>query len=291
MVLVTLKETRLVHANANRMMSKSPAVGIAKLAALSFLTLLLLNSLGIVNKVPTAYATTSCSPNGGPNQGDHYWAVQNNTGGIEYGTLGIIEATSWNIYSINGSVSVWTDLEFYDPGHGHNWMQAGLVAGLHDGPPPQPYSSSRIPYTESHIYGDTWAVQNWWTSYPIPGSDNNAAEVYAASHNSDGSYTIEMFVNSTKYNMSFSTSRNAGMTDYRGYSEIGSESVYLSSNNCAEYDNTTNKVSVSTAVSISGSWSLWGSSNAQINSSPPYVISRTLNYEYDQYCSAPPNGC
>jgi hypothetical protein len=260
-----------------------------RLMVFAMLTLLLLNSLGILNRVPIAYALTTCTVNGGGGGSNHYWAEWKNTGGDEYGNMDIINATSWNTHSINGSVSTWANLQFTD--QGTDWIQAGLMAGYHDGTLPQSYSSSRIPYNEYHFYGASYPTMNWWTSYAIPGSDNNAAVVYTASHNSDGTYTVEMFVNSTYWNVSFSTGVNAGMMDYKGTPQIASESLYLyHDQSCVEYDNYDYSASVSTAISISPTWSHWGSSNQAVAANAPYHNSQISNYEYEQYCSSS-TGC
>jgi hypothetical protein len=273
------------------MIPRSGAVSVVRLVVFAMLTLLLLNSLGMLNRLPTAYALTTCTVGGGYGNTNHYWAEWQNTGGDEYGNLAIINATSWNTHSINGTVSTWAHLQFDDSGN--DWMQAGLTAGYHDNgaSPPTMYSSSRVPYNEYKFYGSSYPTEDWWTSDAIPGSDNNAAVVYTASHNSDGTYTIEMFVNSTYWNLSFSTSENAGMLDYKGTPYLGAESIYLYYNqDCVEYDNYIYAASVSTAISVSPTWSHWSVTGQQVNSSPPYYISQTNDYQYEEYCSSS-TGC
>ncbi len=259
-----------------------------RLVTFAVLTLLLVNSLGILNRVPKAYALTTCSISGGYGNSNHYYAEWKNTGGDEYGTMAIINATSWNTHSINGTVNTWSNLQFDDSGT--DWIQAGLTAGYNDGNPPTGYTSSRIPYIEYKFYGQSWPTEVWWTSDAIPGSDNNAAVVYTASHNSDGTYTVEMFVNSTYWNLSFSNSENAGMVDYKGTPYLAGESLYLHYNqDCAEYDNYVYAASVSTAIAVSPTWSHWSVTGQQVGSSLPYYISQTNDYQYEEYCSSSTN--
>jgi hypothetical protein len=236
-------------------------------------------SLGLVR--PDRSRRFTCSVSGGPGNWDDYWAEWENTGGNVVGTMAIINATSWNTHSINGTVSTWVNLQF----SGSDWIQAGLTAGYNDGNPPTAYSSSRIPYNEYKFYGSSSPTEDWWTSDPIPGSDNNAAVVYTASHNSDGTYTVEMFVNSTYYNLAFSNSENAGMMDYQGTPYLAGESIYLHmSQDCVEYDNYIYAASVSTTIGVTPTWSHWSVTGQQVMSSPPYYISQTNDYEYEEYC-------
>ena len=268
------------------MTSRSGGVSVVRLVIFAMMTLLLVNSLGILNHVPKAFALTNCTFTGGPGQGNHYWAEWASSAGDKYGNMVIINATSWNTHSINGTVSSWANLQFADSGN--DWMQAGLTAGYNDGSPPTAYSSSRIPYVEYKFYQmGSYPTEQWWSSDSIPGNDNNAAVVYTASSNSDGTYTVEMFVNSTYWNLSFSNSENAGKVDYQGTQQLATESIYInvSPQDCAAYDNYIYAASVPTAISVSPTWSHWSVTGSQVESSSPYLISQTNDYQYEEYCT------
>jgi hypothetical protein len=252
--------------------SRKSAVRVARVVIFAVLTPVLLNSLGVLNRLPNAYALTyNCSDQyssqdpGAPSSGYYYdWADSGNTG--EYGVYGELQATSW---TYDGDTSGHEAL-YVNMGFSNAWAQSGDVAGVLPG---NSYSSTRYPYLEYKTPSGSYEAYIE-SSYPVSGTGvYTIGEDYIDSY-SGGSYYYTLSIYSSHYGDTWFVSNINFGSDGTTDPATASETYYTqTSETCDSYVNYSTSLAYSSSASSSPSWTSWSSSSLAYSD---------INYTYYQ---------